>query len=293
MLFSPLFTFETYRPYLFSFTIPGTTFTIEPRFYGVFYAISLILGYRILLSEVHRLKIHWDEDQCMNYVIMVFFCGLLGARAYEVLFEWSNHYSRMPWWEVFAVWHGGLAIHGSILGGLVAVYVHARKHKILFRQMGDIALLCVVCGQMIGRWGNFTNGEAAGPITTFWTGVVFPPGSPTYHYAQGQAVHPTMIYESLACALLFGFLWKIRNKGFRPGTVSALYFLGYAAIRSSLTPLRMDNQYFEWNGQLFLAAYSISAAFVVAALFLIFRWQLWKRDVSIGSLHFQRHSKNR
>ena len=277
MLFSPLLTIETYRPYLFSWELPFLGFPLEPRFYGLFYAISILLGFRILVSEIKRRHLPLNEDQAMNCTLLIFLGGLLGGRAYDVIFEWGS-FAHKPWWEVFAVWQGGLAIHGGILGGTLAVYYYTKVKQLRFREFADIGALCLILGQALGRWGNFTNGEVAGPITDFWAGVIFPPGSPTYAYAQGQPVHPTMIYESIGNFIIFAILWKVRLKNFRPGMLLALHFIFYSMLRSALTPLRMDNQYFMIVGEKVLAPYSISAVLITVALLLIWKGRLWEYD---------------
>lgn len=277
----PLLTIETYRPYIFSLQIPGIDLTLEPRFYGLFYAISIILGYKILSSEAKRRHLPMSEDDAMNGTLYIFLGGLLGGRIYEVIFEWENYYSAKPWWEIFAIWHGGLAIHGGILGGTLAVYYYAKAKKLRFFEVADIGALGMILGQAIGRWGNFTNGEAAGPVTDFWSGVVFPPGSPTDRYAQGQPVHPTMIYESLGNFLIFAILWKLRLKNFRPGMLLALHFILYSFFRMFLTPLRMDNQYLEIFGVKVLAPYMTGILLIMAAILLIWKGKLWKTEPPI------------
>ena len=277
MLLSPLLTIDTYRPYIFSLEIPLINFTLEPRFYGLFYAISILLGYRILISEIARRHLPLNADQAMNFTLLIFLGGLLGGRLYDVIFEWDS-FSGKPWWEVFAVWHGGLAIHGGILGGTLAVYWYTQIKKLRFLEFADIGALGMILGQAIGRWGNFTNGEVAGPVTDMWTGVVFPPGSPAYRYAEGQPVHPTMIYESIGNFIIFAILWRVRLKNFRPGMLLALHFMLYSFLRSALTPLRMDNQFFTLFGQTFLAPYTISVVLLAVALLLIWKGRLWEHE---------------
>jgi len=138
--------------------------------------------------------------------------------------------------------------------------------------------MCMILGQAIGRWGNFTNGETAGPVTDFWTGIVFPAGTAVDRYAHGEPVHPTMIYESLGNFLIFFLLWKLRLRNFRPGLLGAVYLLSYAVLRSLLTPLRMDNQYFVIADTKFLAAYAISLLLFIAGLLWIYKQMLWLPD---------------
>ncbi|MGK5095502.1 prolipoprotein diacylglyceryl transferase [Deltaproteobacteria bacterium TL4] len=263
-------------PYIFQVDIPWINITLQPRFYGLFYAISIMFGYKIVLSEVRRRLLPLNEDETMNCVLLIFMGGLLGGRVYEVIFEWSNHYSNYPWTEVFAIWHGGLAIHGGILGGVVSLYFYTRYKEFRFLEFTDIGTLTIILGQALGRWGNFTNGEAAGPVTDSWMGLIFPPGSSIYYYAQGQPVHPTMIYESLGNFIIFWVLWKIRLKNFRHGMMTAVYLVLYSLLRSALTPLRMDNQFFEWMGVRILAPYGISVVLGLAGCLLIIGKRLWQ-----------------
>ena len=265
-------------PYIFSIDIPWFNITFEPRFYGLFYAISLLIGTRIVLSEIARRRINLGEDEAMNMTMLLFLAGLIGGRTYEVIFEWSNYYGFQPFWKVFAVWEGGLAIHGAILGGIIAFPIYCRFKKLSLPAMFDISAMCMVLGQAIGRWGNFTNGETAGPVTDFWTGIVFPSGTAVDRYAHGAQVHPTMIYESLGNFLIFILLWKLRLRNFRPGMIGAIYLVTYSVLRSFLTPLRMDNQSFVIVDTKILAAYAISLLLVGASLFWILKQKLWLPD---------------
>ena len=201
-------------PYIFSIDIPWLGINIEPRFYGLFYAISIIISSRIVILEVARRGINLDDDEAVNMTILIFIAGLVGGRSYEVVFEWSNYYRYQPFWKVFAVWEGGLAIHGAILGGIIAFPIYCKFKNVSLAALLDIGSICFILSQAIGRWGNFTNGEAAGPVTDFWTGIVFPEGTQVDFYAHGETVHPTMIYESVGDFLIFVLLWKLRLRNF-------------------------------------------------------------------------------
>ena len=269
-------------PYIFSVEIPWIDINLEPRFYGLFYAISILISSRIVISEISRKDISLTEDEAMNMVILIFFAGLFGGRAYEVIFEWSNYYSYQPFWKVIAIWHGGLAIHGAILGGIIGFPIYCFIKKISLASMFDIGAICMILAQAIGRWGNFTNGEAAGPVTNFWTGIIFPKGTAVDYYAQGAPVHPTMIYESLGNFLIFIILWKLRLRNFRPGMIGACYLVMYSILRSSLTPLRMDNQYFVIGEYKILAAYSISLILILGSFIWIYKKKLWLSEEKIN-----------
>ena len=269
------------HPYIFSIEIPWLNITLEPRYYGLFYAIAVLIGSRIVLSEIKRRRINLQEDEALNMTLLIFLAGLIGGRMYEVIFEWSNYYRFQPFWKTFAIWEGGLAIHGAIIGGIVSLLIYCRKKNISLAAMLDIGALCMIMGQAIGRWGNFTNGEAAGPVTDLWTGIVFPEGTAVDRYANGSPVHPTMIYESLGNFLILALLWKLRLRNFRPGMLGAVYLLTYSILRSLLTPLRMDNQYFIILDSKFLAAYTISIIMFAAGLIWIYIQKLWYQDETL------------
>ena len=269
------------HPYIFSIEIPWFNITLEPRYYGLFYAIAVLIGSRIVLSEIKRRRINLQEDEALNMTLLIFLAGLIGGRVYEVIFEWSNYYRFQPFWKTFAIWEGGLAIHGAIIGGIVSLLIYCRIKKFSLAAMLDIGALCMIMGQAIGRWGNFTNGEAAGPVTDLWTGIVFPEGTAVDRYANGSPVHPTMIYESLGNFLILALLWKLRLRNFRPGMLGAVYLLTYSILRSLLTPLRMDNQYFIIADTKFLAAYTISIIMFAAGLIWIYIHKLWYQDETL------------
>ena len=96
-----------------------------------------------------------------------------------------------------------------------------------------------------------------------------------HRYAQGQPVHPTMIYESIGNFVILAFLWRMRLQNYRAGMLTAMYLILYGIVRSALTPLRMDNQFFEILGIRFLAPYTISFFMIVAGLVMINKMKLW------------------
>src|SRR5690625_6850329 len=98
----------------------------------------------------------------MVFVIPI---AIIFARMYYVIFEWEQYVSK-PLTEVFAVWNGGIAIHGALIGSVLTVIIYTRIKKISFWQIADILAPSLILGQAIGRWGNFMNQEAyGGPIS--------------------------------------------------------------------------------------------------------------------------------
>ena len=112
---------------------------------------------------------------------------------------------------MIAVWKGGLAIHGAILGGLLIAVLYARKQKISFLKFVDTLTPSLILGQAIGRIGCFFNGDAYGYPTSLPWGIVYAPESPAGQMFPGQALHPTQLYEMFLNLIIFGILWKIRK----------------------------------------------------------------------------------
>src|SRR6266481_6355936 len=130
--------------------------------------------------------------------------GLVGARLYYVLFN-LDYYGQFPG-KIFALWEGGLAIHGGVIGGILVGGGYAWRRGLPVRQYLDIAAPSLALGQAIGRWGNFFNEEAFGrPTDLPWKLFISPVHRPL-QYAQSEYFHPTFLYESLWDLLVFAAL---------------------------------------------------------------------------------------
>lgn len=144
-------------PYLFE--IGG----FQIRVYSIMYLVSVLIALYFARQKSKKMQINPNYTE--NIVIFAFLGGILGARIYYVLFKWG-YYSKTPW-EIIAIWHGGLAIHGGIIGGVITAYFVGKHYGIKLFTFGDIILPFLLLGQGIGRFGNFANGEAHGvPVIT-------------------------------------------------------------------------------------------------------------------------------
>ena len=150
-------------PYLFKYG------NFEIRFYSLMYIIAIIIA--IYFSKRKGEKIGLSKVVIENAVIITFMGAIIGARLYYVLLRWDI-YSNTPF-EMFAVWHGGLAIHGGIVGGAITAYFYCRLKKLQFLMLGDLTLPFLLLGQGIGRLGNFFNGEAHGVPTIIPLSIIF------------------------------------------------------------------------------------------------------------------------
>ena len=209
--------------------------------YGLLIAVGASLA--VILSSREAKRLNLPKDTIIDLALWVLPIGILGARAYYVLFSWESYQSN-PVSALF-IWEGGLAIYGGILAGLAVVVVFCRKRRLPLPVMADILVPGVALAQSIGRWGNYFNQEAYGiplpensPLCFFPLAVLIPEnGILTWHVA-------TFFLESVIDFTLFLFLVIGKRKLFRrPGDAACFYFLFYAAGRIFVENLRMDSLY--------------------------------------------------
>ncbi|MBC7324684.1 MAG: prolipoprotein diacylglyceryl transferase, partial [Moorella sp. (in: Bacteria)] len=204
------------------------------RWYGLIMATAFLIG--IALACRRSAQNQLDPNHILNLMIVVIPVAIIGARFYYVAFEWASY--RDNFWEIFAVWHGGLAIHGGLIGGTLAGIWYARRYKLPVWLLADIVAPSLILGQAIGRWGNFINQEAhGGPVTPEFI-AHFPGFIQRQMFIEGQYYHPTFLYESLWNLAVFGFLtWFWPRRRFS-GEVALLYLGLYSAGRFFIEELR-------------------------------------------------------
>ena len=140
---------------------------------------------------------------------------------------------------------GGLGIYGAMVGGLLAILLYTRRHRLPMLAWADLAVIGAALGQAIGRWGNFFNQELYGRPTNLPWAVTIDPLHRLPDYADFSTFHPAFLYESLWSLLTFGvLLWLYRRRGERllSGELLALYLVAYAVGRSLLELVRLDSR---------------------------------------------------
>jgi prolipoprotein diacylglyceryl transferase len=202
-------------------------FGLEVRWYGVLIASAMFLGALIFLRSTK--KAGYLEDDIYDIILVAFPAGIIGARLYYVAFNWSYYAGDIM--KIINIRGGGLAIHGSLIGGILAGYLVCRRKKLDFLDLIDRAAPLFPLGQAIGRWGNFANGEAhGGPTNLPWAINV-----------DGVMVHPTFLYESIWNLCLFLFLsWYGAKKKFK-GELILLYMGIYSVGRFFIEGMRTDS----------------------------------------------------
>ena len=213
---------------------------IKIYYYTIFILLAIVSATYLIIKEARKQNI--DKDFLINTIYYVIIFGILGARLYYVIFEW-DYYVKNPL-EIFAIWHGGLAIHGGIIAGLITIIIMTKKHKISILEMTDMIVVGVIIAQAIGRWGNFFNGEAYGPVTTLdnLKQLHIPQFIINGMNINGVYYHPTFLYESLWNILGFIFLIILKHTNkLKTGQLTGTYFIWYSVGRFFIESLRQDS----------------------------------------------------
>jgi phosphatidylglycerol:prolipoprotein diacylglycerol transferase len=230
--------------FLAEFASPGPMMGPLPiRWYGFLIASAVLIG--VSLSSYLAKRRGVNPDLISDLSIWLVIAAIPCARLYYVAFEWDK-YAQNPA-ELFAIWHGGIAIHGAILGGLVASLIFARLNRVSFWQLADLVAPSLILGQAIGRWGNFFNSEAFGRPTDLPWKLYIPPAQRPVGYTQFDYFHPTFLYESLWNLGVFALLLTLFFRGLKAkpplkvGTLFLIYLIAYSLGRFWIEGLRMDS----------------------------------------------------
>ncbi len=213
------------------------------RWYGLLIATAVLIG--VSLSQYLAKRRRINPDLLGDLVVWLVIAAIPAARLYYVLFEWSE-YAQNPE-RIIAIWQGGIAIHGAILGGTIAALIFARIKQISFWQLADLVAPSLILGQAIGRWGNFFNSEAFGRPTNLPWKLFIPPDRRPLGYQNFAYFHPTFLYESLWNLMVFGLLLTLFFRGLKAqprlkvGTLFLVYLVAYSLGRFWIEGLRTDS----------------------------------------------------
>lgn len=204
-----------------------TIFGIDVMWYGVLISLGMVLAVLITYKRapLHDIK----SDHVLDFVLICIPLGIIGARLYYVIFNWS--YYAGDFMRIINIRSGGLAIHGGLIFGLGAAVILCLVWKYRPLNVLDLAIPSVALAQSIGRWGNYFNSEAhGGPTDLPWAVMI-----------DGVPCHPTFLYESIWCLLLFIFLlWMDNHRKFE-GQIILLYGMLYSVERFFVEALRTDS----------------------------------------------------
>lgn len=252
------------------FSVSRVAFTVfgrEVYWYGVLIATAFLLGVMLSLRLAKENGV--DQDHLLNLVLITTPVAIVGARVYYVLTTLDQYDS---FYEMIAIWNGGIAIYGAILAGMASFFIYCKAKKLSFLKVLDVAAPSVILGQGIGRWGNFFNQEAFGRATDLpWRMELVIGGV-------RQGVHPTFLYESLwdlaGCALLLWIFFHRRADG----QTAFSYFLWYGVGRFFIEGLRTDS--------LYVGSFRISqlVSIGLCLIAVVMLWRLKKQQTGAAAL---------
>lgn len=273
------------RPYLFKVG------NFELRVYSLMYILALFIA--IFLAKHDKLAKKrgiTDNKQIEDFAFITLFSGLIGARIYYVILKW-DYYSKMLY-EIPMVWKGGLAIHGGIIGGIIAILIFSKMHNKKFFVLTDMSVGPLILGQALGRIGNFANGEIhgvptftpwsviiSGKFSTWWNlynslplseqakyrplvpwGVVFPENTSAGMEFPTYPLHPAMLYELVLNFIAFLLIWFVfRKKEYKRGILSMIYLILYGIIRIFVSAFRAED----------LLIYGFKMPYIISAIMII------------------------
>ena len=210
-------------PYPVAFEIFG----LEIMWYAIFVTGGIVIATLIVYLRAPKHQI--DRDTLLNFIIICVPVGIIGARAYYVLFNWDYYAGDIG--RILNFRGGGLAVHGGLIAGLAAACILCLVWKIRPLNLMDLCVPAIALAQCIGRWGNYFNGEAhGGPTDLPWAVII-----------NGQTYHPTFLYESIWCFILFIILIFADNHRKFEGQILLLYGILYSCERFFVEALRTDS----------------------------------------------------
>jgi len=217
---------------------------INIYWYGFFIMLAVLaaLTVAIYLAKLHSIK----KEAIIDLAFWLIVGGLIGARIYDVFLE-LPYFLANPL-NIFKIWQGGLAIHGAIIGGLIALWLYAKKYQHNFWQLAAIIATSLPLAQAIGRWGNYFNQELFGYPTNLAWGIPIDLAHRPWQYLNYEYFHPTFLYESLGNLIIFIILFTLHIKkvttrlpdgqGYELRVTS--YLLLYSLLRFATEFIRLD-----------------------------------------------------
>ena len=212
------------------------------RWYALAYIAGLLLGWLYIKSLCQNASLWRREkplgpDQLDDLLIWVTLGVILGGRLGYVLFYHPEYYLAHPT-EIFALWQGGMAFHGGVLGVAIAIVLFAKRKKANALSLFDLVTAAAPVGLFFGRIANFINGELYGRVSNLPWAMVFPGAGP-------EPRHPSQLYEAaLEGVMIFILLWaliKHKNALQQPGLISAFFLILYGGSRLFVEFFRMPD----------------------------------------------------
>ena len=210
--------------------------TIEVRWYGIIMVTGIILAFLYAYYRSKHEGISFDD--LLDYAIFTVLSGIVGARLYYVITSGQKY----TFGEIFAIWNGGIAIYGAIIGGATALLCVSLYKKIKWQKAFDMVCPGVMIGQIVGRWGNFFNGEAYGESPAADSLIYFMRMELRHEdWMNSYVCQPTFLYESLWNLVGFLIINALYKKKKYDGQVFLMYITWYGFGRMFIEGLRTDS----------------------------------------------------
>lgn len=239
--------------------------SVEVKWYGIIIVTGIIIAYLVAQREGVRRGL--KEDFFTDLLIWAVPISIICARIYYVAMRWEFYGSHPG--EIIQIWHGGIAIHGALIGAFLTGYFFCKKRGVSFLKVADIAVPSILIGQIVGRWGNFMNQEAYGSEVSrkFLENLMLPDWIINQMYIEdlGSYVHPTFLYESTWNFVGLIILLIFRKVNLHRGEIFFSYLIWYSIGRFFVEALRTDSLYFIG----LKAAQLVSITAIVAAIVCI------------------------
>lgn len=248
--------------------------SIDIHWYGIIMSLAILAGIFVIIAMKNKYYKEISTDTICDISFYLIIFGLLSARIYYVILDFP-YFIRHPF-EIPAIWNGGIAIQGAIIGGIIAGYAYTKEHKLNFLKIADLFSFGLITGQIIGRWGNFFNSEAFGlPTNLPWKLYIPYPLRPV-EFKGYEYFHPTFLYESIlniiVLAILFYIFKKTHNQN-KYGIIFFSYLILYSITRILVETIRLDSVL---NISIFHVAHIAAIALLavgIAGLIFIFKKQ--------------------
>jgi len=245
--------FPDIAPEIFSISLFGVEFAL--RWYALAYIVGIVIGWRLVVASVRRPAL-WpgstapmDARAVEDLLTWVIVGVILGGRLGYVAFYQPVYYLANPT-EILAVWQGGMAFHGGLLGVVLAVIVFSWRRGIRWLSVADVLCMVTPVGLLLGRIANFINAELWGRPTDLPWGIIFPGAAAQDcpNVVGLCARHPSQLYEAALEGLILGavLLWLGWRRGALrvPGTLTGVFFAGYGAARFAVEFVRQPDAQF-------------------------------------------------
>lgn len=209
--------------------------------YGICMSCAILLGLFVSGKVAKNFYPKVDMDKFYDLSFYLILGGIIGARLYYVLFDWSYFGHNLA--AIPKLWTGGLSIHGAILGGFIAGALYVWKNRLDLWMYADVMTFGLCMGQIVGRLGNFFNSEAFGVPTNLPWKLFIPIANRPEKYIGFEYFHPTFLYEMILNSIIFGLLYYVvkNRKSQNYGVIFFAYLILYSIARILVESLRIDS----------------------------------------------------